>query len=500
MKAIYYDSGIPEKEAKTRYHFIEGIMMENAATALEKAVVTSSKTIDKPSVLILCGCGNNGGDGFALARRLFDIENYKISVYLASESKSDEAKKQFDIARCIGVRFITKSENLKLEEYNIFVDCLYGTGFHGIFDLEMQNLIQRVNLQKGIRIACDIPSGINKAGVVLTKSVQGEKVAFCAGKTVTMGALKVALFNDEAKDFVGDIEIAQLGISDVVFEKCAMPDAFLIEQKDVRLPIRIKKSVHKGNFGHVAVVVGEKGGAAVLCGTASLKFGAGFVTCVQLSAGSLNFLMSPELMINDVFPENTTAVILGSGLGRQNEKSFLQSIDFIAKMKNSSAVFDADFFYYKDIFDILKKLNNIENSRFILTPHPKELFVLAKACNLLCDNLVEKYAVNFVVENRFEIVQVFGKLFPNLVLVSKGANTIIVKNTQIFIFDKGTNALAKAGSGDVLAGLCGSLLAQNYDVLEAAKTAVYVHGTSSAAFAENFSLTPFNLIRKIEDL
>src|SRR5574344_2910526 len=105
MKAIYYDSGIPEKEAKTRYHFIEGIMMENAATALEKAVVTSSKTIDKPSVLILCGCGNNGGDGFALARRLFDIENYKISVYLASESKSDEAKKQFDIARCIGVRF-----------------------------------------------------------------------------------------------------------------------------------------------------------------------------------------------------------------------------------------------------------------------------------------------------------------------------------------------------------------------------------------------------------
>lgn len=500
MKSIYINSSITEKEAKKRFCFPENIMMENAAAALESEVLAKNPEF----VLILCGSGNNGGDGYALSRRIFGkVQN--VLVISFGNPKTEEAILQQKMAFAVGVKIIKAEDffakNCELQNVSkssfVIVDCVYGTGFHGELLENVASAISWCNAQSAFRIACDIPSGIDKNGIVQTL-VNNEKIAFCAHETVTMGALKIALFSDEAKDFVGEVKVADLGISSKSFNSCALPDAFLIEESDIKLPIRIKKSVHKGNFGHSVVVLGEKAGAGIIAGTAALRFGSGLVTLLKTELFNENFLISPELMISNEMPEKTSAILIGSGLGRtENAQKVIQKIiEFAKKMQNVALVLDADFFYCKNLMSTLQTLNELKNARIILTPHPKELFELVNACKIKSDNN-ENVSLSSVIQNRFEYASCFAKIFPNLTLISKGANTYIFSGEKTFVCDCGSSALAKAGSGDVLAGLCVSLLSQNYSAQDASITAVFAHANASNKFNFNFECTPLSLIAQI---
>lgn len=491
MKAVYINSAIPEKEAKRRFCFPENIMMENAAAALEKEVLAQNPE----SVLVLCGTGNNGGDGYALSRRIFGkVKNLFVAAF--GEPKTEESALQRKMCLSVGVKIFTESEwseiSARFPDFSggdVIVDCVYGTGFHGELPQNVKAALEWANVQPAVRIACDVPSGMK----------------FAADKTVTMGALKKILYEDRSKDFVGEIVTAELGISSEVFESCAAPDAYIIEENDVKLPLRTKKSVHKGDFGHVCVVSGEKRGAGIIAGTAALRFGAGFVSVLQNDFSGQKFAMSPELMVSEDFPEKTTAVLIGSGLGRSEaaETAIQRAVDFVLNMENPAIVLDADFFYSRNLAFALEKLNSLKNARVILTPHPKELCALANSLNLEIGKKInsdEKKSVSDVIKNRFEFAAEFSKKFPNITLVAKGANTYIFTGNKAFICDKGENSLAKAGSGDVLAGLCAALLAQGYSARDAALTAVYAHASASKKFEYNFECTPFGLIGRISDL
>lgn len=566
MQAIYIDSSVPEKTAKNRFCFPEFIMMENAAVALETEVRSALKNIsfsEKPeAVLILCGTGNNGGDGYALARRLCGF--LPVKIFSVGEPKTQEAAGQKLMAVSCGVEVTESVEEVLSELKNfsgIIVDCLYGTGFHGSLNESAENLLTGANESSAYKIACDVPSGIDRNGQLADCS-NGKKIAFCADLTVTMGALKAALFSDAAKNFCGKIVTADLGITSEKFCECAEPDAFLLERNDIKLPVRTKKSAHKGDFGHAAVTMGEKAGAGVIAGTAALSFGAGLVTEVDSGLCKANFMMSPELMVSDSLPERTSAVLLGSGLGR-SEKSFAVAENVIKKvfeMKNPSVVLDADFFYYEKLKEVLERLNSIPGARVILTPHPKELHELLLRTSVVCFALFEStrsttgmnYAVNEpntaviepvettdatteicssvpealegskslkdmgselcctegrasrgeitfadVCDRRFEYARLFAKKYSNLVLVCKGANTYICAGENSFVCDCGSVALAKAGSGDVLAGLCTALLAQGYSAEDAAKTAVYAHAEASCNFERNYECTPLGLAERL---
>lgn len=496
MKAIYKNSGIAENEAKKRFCFPENLMMENAAAALEQQVLAQNPEF----LLILCGSGNNGGDGYALSRRIFGkVKNVLVLAF--GEPKTDESILQRKMSRAVGVKIIEiKSDekwnpkcifkNFESEGKSLIVDCIYGTGFHGELSENIAQTLIWCNAQNSYRIACDIPSGIDKNGNIETFCKEN-KIAFCADETVTMGALKIALFSDEAKDFVGALKTADLGISSQIFEKCAVPDAFLIEETDVKLPLRAKKSVHKGNFGHAAVVLGEKGGAGIISGTAALRFGCGLVTLLKTHLCKENFLMSPELMISEKMAEKTTAVLVGSGLGRSAEaQEIVQDVlAFVSNMQNPCAVFDADFFYCTNLNAIIEKLNDLKNAKIVLTPHPKELCELVKSCKI-----AETVSFLDIVKNRFEYAKRFSEKFENITLIAKGANTYIFSGKESFVCDCGSAALAKAGSGDVLAGLCVSLLAQGYSAEDTAVTSVFEHACAGKKFDFNFECTPFGLI------
>lgn len=603
MKPVYIRSEIAEKIAKSRFMLPEFVMMENAASKLEDIVLQVLKKklnesaadagifhslngdesentdcndfFDKDcaanlfgpfKVLVLCGSGNNGGDGYALARRLYGKVGF-VAVLPFGNPKTHEADGQMNMCQAIGVQQLNSAAINSLE-WSVIVDCIYGSGFHGELPLDVARAILWCNEQNAIKIACDIPSGISNNGIVGSVELSSfnagisrkKQVTFCADITVTMGAGKIALFSDGAKDFVGKIVVADLGINSSVFESCAKPDAFLLDEGDMKLPVRQKKSVHKGNFGHSAVVLGEKPGAGIIAGTAALGFGSGLVTVVDSKIADHNFMMSPELMLGEDFPSGTTAVLIGSGLGRENqlekqqevrkenrqesridyidsdfigtandvclksdaagvehccgriEQIISKTLDFVENMENPAVVLDADFFYSNDIKAVFEWLNCLKNARVILTPHPKEFARILWQTDCFFDEAdgqlkklaasknkreVERIFFNSVVDHRFEYGKIFAEKFHNLILVCKGANTFVFRGEESYIFDGGSASLAKAGSGDVLAGMCLSLLAQGYDGIEAAKTAVIAHGKAGSFFKWNFSCTPLDLIQNI---
>ena len=486
MQNIFLDTRELDKAARDNYGLTEDLMMENASAALERFgqehfFSPDNKYINRPTVLVLAGGGNNGADGYALARR---IVRHELCVVLCQvyEPKSEMCVLQAERAKKAGVIFINPydlDDFIERASFDLTVvyDCIFGSGFHGTLDAMATAVIESANKIDGAyKIACDIPTGC----------------AFRADLTVTMGALKAALYSDRAKDSCGKIVVADLGVSRSNFESEQSPCAQLLEPADARLPLRDKKqNSNKGTYGHTAIFAGEKPGAAVIAGHAALKFGSGLASLLPIAGQKINFenVADFELMVSDTVPKNATALVAGPGLGRAvNSVAF----DILCNTERP-LVLDADIFYWPQIKDLLTARKNV-----VLTPHPKEFAELLK--NLGLGN----YSVADIVEKRLELAKDFCRAYPQAVLLLKGANVLIASllagesQPRVYINPLGTSALAKAGSGDVLAGMTAALLAQGYEPLEAAVTASIAHASASHAFdGKDYALTPFGVIGEI---
>ncbi len=288
-----------------------------------------------------------------------------------------------------------------------------------------------------------------------------------------MGALKTSLFSDDVKDYIGKIKIASLGISSDLYENKS--DIFLLEYKDMKLPFRNKKNSHKGDFGHLAVFIGNKQGAGILACDAAFNFGCSLVTAIN----DENIVLPHHIMHSNTIAQNTTALALGMGLGNKVD------IKKILTLKLPKVV-DADLFYDENILLAL-------NEYSVLTPHPKEFCSLLKLCNLV------NISVKELQENRFKYALKFSQKFPKTVLYLKGANSIIAYNKKLYINSLGNQVLSKGGSGDVLSGLIASLLAQGYKPLDAAITSSLAHSMAATNYKKNnYSLTPQDLINQIK--
>ncbi len=294
-----------------------------------------------------------------------------------------------------------------------------------------------------------------------------------------MGALKLGMFSDAAKDAIGDIFVLDLGIHRTLYET---PSSWkLLDTTDINLPHRLEHNSHKGSFGHLSIICGEKEGASIIAGSAALRFGAGLVTLLS----NENVQLPNELMQSHLLPNTTTAIAFGMGLGNEFSDYELKS----HLEHNLPMVLDADIFAHPMFLTLLKRKN------LILTPHPKEFTTILKVCKIATID------VETLQKNRFLYVEKFSKLYPDTVLLLKGANVIIAQDESFFINPHGSNILAKAGSGDVLSGLIGSLLAQGYTPLQAAIHGSLAHTLSAKAFGKNsYALTPQDLIEGITTL
>jgi len=461
MKKMFYEVASLDKRSYEEFALTEDLLMEHAANSICQYIENSFDS--SKSILIVAGVGNNGADGIALARLLYKL--FDVKLYIPFGVKSDMAKLQLKRVKLLDVDIVND-----LEESNIIVDCLFGSGLNKDLDKKSQHIISRLNTFKAFKIACDIPSGINNLGQVST-------VAFEVDVTITMGALKVSLFTDIAKDYVGKIEVANLGIQREVYETSS--SLFMLEEEDMKLPFRDKQNSHKGSFGHLNVVAGCKKGAGVIAAKAAFGFGTGLVSVVCHEDIDLPY----HIMQTHFVTQNCTAIAIGMGLGKYE-------IDEVKKIlsKDIPIIIDADLLHEEIILEVLTK-------DIVVTPHPKEFCSLLKLCD------IADIDIDTLQNNRFAYVELFCKKYPNVVLLLKGANVLIGKNDKIYVNSFGSSILAKGGSGDVLSGLIGSLLAQGYGSLDATITASLAHSKAASNYSKNnYSLIPSDLIEEVKRL
>jgi len=465
MQKLFYEVGSLDKRCYDEFALSEDILMEHASNGIASYIRQNFAKNSK--VLIVCGVGNNGADGMACARLLH--VDYDVRVFYVGEPKSEMAILQDKRLHAIGVK-----RAIYLDDCDVLVDAIYGTGFRGELNSEVKAVMQTIDKLSAFKIACDIPSGLKLNGECCDDT-------FVADISLTMGALKISMFSDRAKDFVGKMQVLDLGISREIYE---LPSKWqLLDMDDMKLPFREQEDTHKGSYGHLAVLCGEKSGASIISGLSALRFGSGLVTLVGYENPPSN--MPYTLMYSSHKPTNSTALACGMGLGEDiSDKEFGEFLDNSLPM-----IVDADIFHSPKVLEILKREN------IVITPHPKEFISLLKLTNLADIGIAE------LQNDRFKYCEIFCKIYPHVTLLLKGANVIICQNNSFFINPHGSSALAKAGSGDVLSGLVGALLAQGHTALKSAINASLAHTKLVQNYkGTGFSLIPDDLIAGISKL
>ena len=484
-----------DKEVINKYKIDSNVLMEIAAKgASEKIIEIAYKRetfykelrkgflqeiIAKKTIQIICGSSDNGGDGLAISRMLQDY--FIVKTVMPKSPKSPMCIVQKERLDLLGIAVRQTID----DECDILVDALFGTGFRGEPRKEDALLLQKMNAVKAVKIALDVPSGIDILGV--PACFHGISSTFRADATICIGALRSHLYSSFAKDYVGKIYLTRLPLPTKIYE--GHSNIFLLQKKDAKLPQRKEKNVNKGTFGHVAVIEGEKKGAAQLVANATLHFGAGLITIISND----NTPPKPDFMISSSIPSNTECLAIGPGLGKSNTEFLARHLPYILEHKDIKLVVDADMFYYKEISVILGQKRPI-----VLTPHPKEFASLLRICMRL-DLSIEE-----IRKEKIELIRAFSSRYKHVVLLLKDANTFIAKDNTIFINSLGSPSLAKAGTGDVLTGLIAATLSQCpllYNTpLECAITASLSHALASQKFKNNYALTASSLIKKIAKL
>ena len=466
MQKVFKSCYDLDKRCYEEYGLSEDILMEHAARGMAEYIKAHFDA--GSSLLIVSGVGNNGADGIVLARQLHGT--YDVRLFVPFPVKSEMAKRQLKRAEALGVNIVSE-----IAEAEVVVDAIFGAGLSRALDAQTEKIIHQLNALKGFKIACDIPTGVNEKGLL-------SPLAFEADVTITMGALKEALYVDESKDVIGEIIQVDLGVSRKRYE--TESDTFVLEASDLVLPSRQKQVTHKGSFGHAAIFCGEKEGAGIIAGTAASRYGAGLTTLV------VHEKVAPPayLMHATVVPDNATALAIGMGLGEHFDMDFLQKyvIDSHLPM-----VLDADSFYSERLLSVLEQ----KEREIVITPHPKEFVPLWQILT------GEVLTVEEIQKNRFETVWHFNARYPHVTLLLKGANMMMMQEEHLYINPLGTSVLSKGGSGDVLSGLIVSLLAQGYPAIEAAKQASLALVLAANSYSgASYAMLPTDIIDEVEKL
>ena len=464
----------------TEQHRIPSLtLMENAGTAVARFIFRQYPEAKRISVI--CGKGNNGGDGFVAARKLHEAGKEVTTVLLAaSEDVKGDAEKMLKLlpepAACVREPQQAYATADFVEKADVIVDAIFGTGFRPPLPELAATAIEAINRAKAPVISVDVPSGIDsnsfaleqprvcRSDAIVTFTAPKPAIVFGA---ITSGPIVVADIGSPGNLVSSNLGIAWNG-----------PATILTASR--------RLNSNKGLYGHVLIIGGSRGksGAPTMASMAALRIGAGLATCalpasiLPIVAGSIPELMTESLaettsgrlahaaLQEDALApilERKTVVALGPGLGRDPEtvegvKSFVASCYL-------PLVIDADGL---NAFEGAANLLNGSKRMLVLTPHPGEMA-----------RLIGK-GVKEIEANRIEIARQFAREH-GLILVLKGWRTLIADpQGQIWVNTTGNPGLAKGGSGDVLTGMIAGMIAQYPEqIAEAVRAAVYLHGLAA---------------------
>jgi NAD(P)H-hydrate epimerase len=418
---------------------------------------------------VICGVGNNGGDGMVLAR-LAKQHAIPVTIHLfgLASQLCGEAKQAYIDAQAAAVNIIKLNINEVLP-WGVIVDALLGIGLKGNVRADTQQVIEWINSHTLPVLALDTPSGIcADTGNVLGAAVK-------ATQTISFIGAKRGLYTAEAVDYIGEVVVDNLDISPQIFAQVPSIIQLLnIDGAIQKLPKR-QASAHKGLFGHVLVIGGNKGmaGAALMAAKAALRVGAGLVSVATLPEHVAAFISAqPEIMVHgvsnthevDALLEKATIVIIGPGLG---QNVWAEQMLYKAHASGLPLVIDAD------ALNLLSKkiIQAPLNRHCVLTPHPGE------AARLLATNIT---AINV---DRFKAAEQLRIQYQATVIL-KGAGSVIATEAGLAVCPYGNPGMATGGMGDVLSGVIGGLLAQGLSVTDAAQLATVLHAKAADNLAK----------------
>ena len=484
------------------------VLMENAGRQAVAAMEAAFEDLATSKVGVLCGRGNNGGDGFVVARTLAQrgIEAMVFLLGSVADVRGD-ARINLEILGRVGLTVveITTAQEWELHfseisECDLIVDAIVGTGFHGPLTGLLETVVADVNGLGVPVVAIDLPTGVSAD----SHELEGEAIE--ATMTVTLAAPKIPLILPPADAYGGDLVIADIGIPGAVIDELEGPWLELLTRERMRelVPARAADS-HKGDFGRVLVIAGSVGrtGAAHLAALGALKSGAGLVTiatprsCVAILAA-----MMPEYMLEGL--EETAAgtidfgavervldlkadiIALGPGIGQDPSTSaFVQAI---VERAGAPLVLDADAL--NAFIGDPERLTGRDGVDVIVTPHPGEM---ARLLNLTIEQ---------VQADRLEHARAFATA-RKLHVVLKGHRTIIAgPEGRSFVNLTGNAGMATGGTGDLLTGMIAAWFAQILDPEGACKLAVYLHGTAgdlAEADEGEVALLPSDIASRLGD-
>ena len=480
-------------------------LMESAGRAVAEAAARMTQVCPSRPVVIICGRGNNGGDGFVVARHLIEMGR-KVQVFLAARRDQLSGDAEANLRRLA-------EEGLAVSEIEtaapaaracaragLIVDALLGTGLSGSVRGLARELIDAMNEAGAAVLAVDVPSGLDAdGGKPLGRAVR-------ADETVTMGLPKLGFFLHPGMDYTGRVTVADIGFPpDLIADSPSVAELLDPEWVRMLLPRR-PRSAHKGDFGRVLAIAGSVGmtGAACLCAEAALRVGAGLVT-VGCPA-SLNDILETKLTEAMTFPlpetynrsldtralapilelaEQADAVAIGPGLSREPETAVL--VRRLVARVGTPMVIDADGLNaLADAGGILEG----EHAPAVLTPHPGEM---ARLMGVTTDSVQDKRAH-------------FAEAAANrcgCVIVLKGACTLIAESGRpLTVNPTGNPGMASGGTGDVLTGIIAGLIAQGLLPFEAAASGAYLHGLAGDLAAERVgeaSIVAGDVLRALPD-
>jgi NAD(P)H-hydrate epimerase len=484
------------------------VLMENAGRQVVAAMETLYPDLAERRIAVVCGKGNNGGDGFVVARTL-QQRGFDVSVFLIGSvaEVTGDARINLEILGRLGQTVAEVADETAWElhgteitGHDLIIDAMFGTGLTTPLTGFYETVVADLN-EAGVPIvAIDLPSGMSAD----TCDLIGDCVD--AAVTVALGAPKMPLVLPPAESKSGEVVIADIGIPGDVFEQLEGPRIELLTRQQMRALIQPRApDAHKGDFGRVVVVAGSLGktGAAVLCAQGAMRAGAGLVTvasprsCQQAIAAHVVEYMTEGLdetpqgtvhysAVDAVLGIDADVIVAGPGLGTgEGVTTFVREL---LDRCEGPLVLDADGL--NAFADEPALLVGREGRDLIITPHPGEMARLV-GCS-----------VEDVQADRIGMAKDFAK-GHKLYVVLKGYRTLVVTpDEQVFVNPTGSPGMATGGTGDVLAGMIGAWLAQLLDAEAACKLAVYLHGSAGEladADSGEVSMTAGDLVEHIGD-
>ena len=464
------------------------ILMENAGNACADYLISSYPEILKEKVIILHACGNNSGDGFVIARRLFLAGINVICVKVHDTSFTAESKLNYELCEKLQIPMLdytmqTDSDDWMIlcSETYMLIDAVYGIGFRGDLSSLLKEVFGLANLFCKVRIAIDIPSGVNADTGVCDES------AFSATETLCIHCPKFGHLLNAGREYSGKLTTINIGIPPSYHNSIYQ---YLMDEDIIEYPTRFSQA-NKGTYGRVLVIGGSRGysGSVIMASKAVLRSGAGY--CLLMSRPEMEphyYNISPEIMFRPVPEDENTglpsgeklqeilktvdSVVIGCGMGLDNYA--LTLLQFVLQYFPWPIVVDADAI--RLIADNTGLQKYLKQDNIVLTPHLGEF-------SRLCGRPVDAIAADTVGE-----LTGFVKKTKAQILL-KNYTTVFCNRYGLAFSTTGNDGLATGGSGDVLAGIIGSFAAQGLDIYVAAINASYLMG-KTAEFLATKRATP----------